>query len=124
MERCAAEAGELLPDLRWYVDPFGYARAARSLTDSSKRRGKDFLKILTEQGFDAIQGVGGFVNLAVYDSFEILHRTSVYVPPVEGAEDKYRLAMRMLRFPNSEELQPQPWMPRNIWSNLIRLRWS
>lgn len=114
MQRCAAEAGDLQPDLRWYVDPFGYARAVRSLGDATKRRGKDFLKILTDQGFDAIQGVGGFVNLSVYDTYEILHRTSVFVPPVEGAKDKYRLAMRMLKFPNSDELQPQPWMPRKL----------
>jgi hypothetical protein len=118
MKRCAAEAGQMAPEVRWYVEPFGYARATRSLLsgEALARRGKDYVSILENQGFDAIQGMGGFVNLAVDGTYELLHRTSIFAPPVEGAEDKYKLAMRMMKFPNAEQLQPQSWIPRKLAS--------
>jgi hypothetical protein len=118
MKRCAAEAGQMAPEVRWYVEPFGYARATRSLLsgEALARRGKDYVSILENQGFDAIQAMGGFVNLAVDGTYELLHRTSIFAPPVDGAEDKYKLAMRMMKFPNSEQLQPQPWIPRKLAS--------
>ena len=118
MTRCAAEAGNLAPEVRWFVDPWGYARASRSLLrgEAAKNRGKDYVSILEGQGFDAIQGMGGYVNLAVAGSFEVLHRTSIYAPPLSGANEKYRLAMRMMEFPNSPELTPQPWIPRKLAS--------
>ena len=54
------------------------ARASRSLlrADSALRRGTDYIEIFQSQGFDAIQGIGGFVNLSVYGSFELMHRTA------------------------------------------------
>jgi hypothetical protein len=115
MRQCAAEAGNLGPEIRWFVDPFGYARAARSLLpkDSPALRGKDFINIFESQGFDAIEGVGGYVNLAVFGAFEILHRTVVYAPP---ASEGYRLAMRILKFPNGDNLEVQPWIPRKLAS--------
>ncbi len=117
MDRCVKEANGLQPEVRWYVDPFGYARAVRSLAPADgKRRGKDYLKILSSQGFQAIQGIGGFVNLSVYGSFELLHRTTIYAPPIPGEPDKYRLAMRMMKFPNSNEMQSQSWVPRKLAS--------
>jgi hypothetical protein len=116
MSRCAAEAGSLAPEIRWFLDPWGYARAARTMVRDEPNRGKDYVAILESQGFDAIVGMGGFVNLAVDGQFEILHRSSVYAPPVAGAADKYRLAMRMMEFPNGEDLAPQPWIPRKLAS--------
>ena len=118
MRRCAAEAGALVPELRWYADPWGYARAAGTLIRETEpqKRGKNYLKILEGQGFDAIQGVGGFVNLSAENAFEILHRTSIFAPPLPGEAEKYRLAMRMMEFPNSDDLQPQKWIPRKLAS--------
>jgi hypothetical protein len=118
MQRCAAEAGQLAPEIRWYAEPFGYARATRSLLpgETLAKRGKDYVSILENQGFDAIQGVGGFVNLAVDGTYEVLHRTSIYAPAVEGAANKYKLAMQMMRFPNSDTMTPEPWAPRKLAS--------
>lgn len=116
MSRCAAEAGDLAPEIRWFVDPWGYARAARTMAREEPNRGKNYLAILEGQGFDAIVGLGGFVNLAVDGQFEVLHRTSVYAPPIAGEPDRYRLAMRMMEFPNGEDLAPQPWIPRKLAS--------
>jgi len=116
--QCAAEAGKLKPEVRWFVDPFNYAHAMRSLqrADAPPRKGKDYVSIFESQGFDAIVGVGGFVNLALYDSFEMLHRTYVYAPAVVAAPEKYKLAMRMLRLPNRDDLAPQSWVPRELAS--------
>jgi hypothetical protein len=116
MSRCQAEAGDLVPEVRWYVDPFGYARSMRSLRKDEKIRGKDYLKILTEQGFDAIQGAGGFLNMSVGRQFELLHRTAVYAPAIPSEPAKYRLGMRIMRFPNGEDLDPQAWIPGKLAS--------
>lgn len=118
MERCAVDAGGMAPDARWYVDPFGYARAVQSLLTPQQRaqRGKDYVTILRSQGFDAIQAMGGFVNLAVNGSFDVVHRTSVYAPPVKGGQPKYELAMQMMNLPNVASLDPQPCIPSQLAS--------
>jgi hypothetical protein len=115
MERCRQEAGSLAPDARWFVDPFAYASAVQSLepTDAPKK-GKDYVKILSEQGFDAIKAAGGFVNLSVDGTYELLHRTAIVAPPIPGEADKYRLAMRIMKFPNQEEMTANKWMPRQL----------
>jgi hypothetical protein len=118
MAQAAQAAGQLAPEVRWFMDPFGYARASRSLLreDSALRRGKDYVAIMEGQGFDAIQGVGGFLNLAVDNSYELLHHTAVYAPPIPGEPERYKLAMRMLKFANGGDLEPQPWVPRKLAS--------
>jgi hypothetical protein len=118
MQRCAAEAKEMKPEARWYVEPFGYARATRSLLsgEALAKRGKDYVSILENQGFDAIQGIGGYLNLSVDGSYELLHRTSVYAPPIPGEANKYKLAMQILNFPNAQDLKPEPWTPRKLAS--------
>ena len=115
--RCEKESNSLTPEVHWHVDPFGYARSLRSLADPNvKTHGKDYLNILNTQGFDAIQGIGGFVNLAVSGSFELLHRTAVYAPAIPGKPDKYKLAMRMMKFPNGEAMAAPAWLPRKLAS--------
>ncbi|MCH7751444.1 MAG: hypothetical protein IH898_04745 [Planctomycetes bacterium] len=117
MGRCRKESAGIVPQIRWFMDPFGYARAVRSLAPANEKiRGKDYLMILSNQGFDAVQGLGGYVSLAVGGAFELLHRTSVYAPPISGEPDKYRLAMRMMKFPNSKQLRAQSWSPRKLAS--------
>ena len=108
MERCAEDAGEREPQVRWFIDPLGYAEAMRAAAPlRSRRRGKSVLDVLKEQGFSAIQGVGGFVDLAV-DDFELMHRTVVFAPP------PHEKSMKMMVFPNSEEFAPESWVPRKI----------
>ena len=115
MQRCAAAAGQLAPDLRWFVEPFGFANALRELQEQgtrSKRRGKDVAEILQRHGFDAIQGAGGYVNLHVEHGIELLHRTSVYVDPNRGTNQN--TALQLLQFPALGDLLPQAWVPEDI----------
>jgi len=117
MGRCQKEASGLEPEIRWHLDPFGYARAIRSMRPAGKKRpGKDYLNILSAQGFEAIQGIGGFLNLSVGGSYELLHRTAVFAPPTNDKEEKYDLAMRMMKFPNNNNLAAQKWVPRKLAS--------
>ena len=117
MGRCLKEAAGLEPEIRWYLDPFGYSRAVRSMGPVGKKRpGKDYLKILSTQGFEAIKGIGGFLNLAVGGSYELLHRTAVYAPSTSDSPAKYDLAMRMMKFPNDNNLSAQKWVPRKLAS--------
>jgi hypothetical protein len=78
------------------------------------------LKVLANQGFKAIQGLGGHVTLAT-GKHELLHRTFIYAPPVtidgKPAPERYELAARMLQFPaktQAEGLTAQSWIPRQL----------
>jgi hypothetical protein len=116
MDRCRRHAESVEPDVRWFVEPFGLVWAARTLRESNQPRyGRDVPKILQEQGFDAIKGVGGFVNLMQDDHIEIVHRSFVYAPPVAGKEKdplRWSRGMQIMQLPNSPELVPQSWVPR------------
>ncbi|MHB8968975.1 MAG: hypothetical protein ACYC3X_02740 [Pirellulaceae bacterium] len=127
MNRCAKDAGDMQPHVRWFVDPIGYAQVARAESGGRKKRGVDLLKVLPNQGFDAIRGVGGHVFLATGDQ-EILHRTMVFAPPAQREAgstntDRYNKAARMLDFPNTDTLQPQPWVGRDLGS-YVTLNWK
>jgi len=108
--RCQQAAGDLAPQARWFLEPFGYADAVR--LDRPKKRGTDMLKILKSEGFTAIQGIGGYVNFSV-NQYELLHRTFVYAPGNKTGE-RFELSARMLKFPNGENFQPPKWVPRDL----------
>ncbi|MFN0017700.1 MAG: hypothetical protein ACKVP0_05525 [Pirellulaceae bacterium] len=115
MAKNAKAAGEAKPSLRWFIEPFGYVEVSRAINGGKRKRGRDLLKILAGQGFNAVQGLGGNVFFTT-GTEDILHRTFVYAPPVVRKEgdknkDKYNLAMRMLEFKNSEETAPPGWVP-------------
>jgi len=124
----SAEAfGETTPHIRWFVEPFGYTEISRAYDQGRRRRGTDMLYVLAHQGFDAIQGAGGYILLADGE-YEIVHRTFVYAPAVERGPDdkskeKYNLAARMLEFPNSVALAPPSWVPRDL-ASYVSFNWN
>lgn len=122
MRRCQAAAGDAQPHVRWFVEPFGYVETLRAATGGRKKRGTDLLKVLANQGFSAIQGLGGFVEFAT-DEHELVHRTAIYAPPVNRSGEPYNLAARMLQFPNSKELAPPAWLPHQS-TNYLTLTWK
>lgn len=107
MKRCQAAAGDLAPQARWFVEPLGLAKAIRQLRNAPAPEGTDMLKVLENQGFTALKSLGGYVNFAV-GQYDLLHRTSAYAPK------PYDKAMRMLVFPNGDNLTPQPWVPADV----------
>jgi hypothetical protein len=115
MAKCGQEAKELKPEARWFVEPFGFIFAARTLEKKKDAQSgdQDFVKIFQETGFDAIQGVGGFVNQLVDGHVEFMHRTCVYAPPVDGKDPlRWTKSMRMLQLPNVAGFEPQSFVPR------------
>ncbi len=127
MAHLQTASGETSPNLRWFVEPFGYAETLRvDLPPRDKHKGPDLLKVLRNQGFTAIQGVGGFVDFAT-DKYELVHRTMIYAPALPGRDpksvDKYNLAARMLRFPAEGDLMPQAWIPSDV-ATYISLNWD
>ncbi|MCI0357402.1 MAG: DUF3352 domain-containing protein, partial [Planctomycetaceae bacterium] len=61
MKRNTDAAADVKQQVRWFVEPFGYAEVSRAIQGGRRKRGNDMLKILKDQGFTAIQGVGGYV---------------------------------------------------------------
>lgn len=123
MERCLAAAAGVQPNFRWYMEPLGYAELAREYAVRKKRRRTDMLAAMRNQGFDALQGAGGFVSLAV-DEYEILQHAFVYAPPSKQAgEAKYEKAAGMMAYPLTGDQEVQDWIPTEIGS-YATARWG
>jgi len=114
---------DLSPNLHWFIRPLGYARVIRASL-GTRHRGADHIKQLGNQGFDAIKGIGGHVNLAT-GGYEVLHRSMIWAPKAADAEegDRYRLGMRMLDFPATNTLTAEPWIPADI-SSYVTFNWK
>ncbi len=112
--------GDVVADLRWFVNPFAYGDAVRSVALYEGRIDKDekASTMLRDQGFDAVKGMGGFLYVALDDQHDFVHRTAIHAPADLAATspDKYRLAMRMLKLPNRDEMEAEKWVPRMIAS--------
>ena len=151
MDRVAkAWGGGGSPQTRWFLEPFNYMRVTRSeqiaMGKREKAPGRDMIDVYADEGFDAIGGIGGWVNFSEGDH-EVLHRTFVYAPKVDrlvkdpitagrlkveakmskipvgikyaGPEnDKYLLGARMLHFLNDGKLDPLDWVPDDIATHM------
>ncbi len=108
MGRCAKDAGNTMPQIRWFIDPLGYMEIVRAVTPEDRRpRDIDLLRLAQTQGFDGLKGMGGFIDLAV-EGFEAVHRTYIYAPR------PFEKAMKMFLFPPGDNFAPQPWVPRDV----------
>ena len=148
MKQCQQAAGDSQPHLRWYVDPFGYAQVLRDAARGRKNH-KKILGLLANQGFDAVHGLGGWVTFALGEH-DITHHTWVHAPADRAgvaaqlakqqeqsaagkkldtriaakSTDKYTLASRMLRFPNTAQTgDNQSWVPNDV-SSYLTLNWK
>lgn len=117
--RCQALPGNAEPAIHWFVEPFGFLRSLRSLSqDKKKRRGNDLLGALEKQGFDVLQGAGGFIDLA-NAQYQLLHRSYVYAPALPGVQPpaKYKLAARILEHvQTTDDLRAQDWVADDVAS--------
>ncbi len=109
--------GESEPDLRWFVEPFGLVEVLRAAQITKPLDGSvDILEVLSNQGFRAIEGIGGHIRLAT-GKHEILHRTMVYAPGRKTGP-RFDLAARMLSFPNSKNMTPKVWVPSSVTTHM------
>lgn len=108
MERCRADYGKNVPQIRWFIHPLGYAEAARAATpEGQRRKGKSILEVMRNQGVGGIKGVGGFADFSA-ENFDLIHRTAIYAPP------PYEKSMKMLVLLNQTDFLPESWVPRDI----------
>ena len=127
MARCGNDISPHAAPIRWFIDPLGFAQAVQAANPPrEKRKGPDYVAILARQGFDAVKGAGGVV---LFDdgAREARHQSLIYAPPLEGkkpfAADRFKLAARMLQFPNVETIHPQAWVPRDV-SSWVAMQWD
>ncbi|MBC7353954.1 MAG: DUF3352 domain-containing protein, partial [Thermogutta sp.] len=97
MARCRKDLPEgEEPQIRWFIDPFGYAEAIRTTIPPERRKQRRVqLERLKAAGFSVFQGIGGFVSFST-EGFELVHRTFVYAPPPREKSAK------MFDFPNGD----------------------
>ncbi|WP_145090622.1 hypothetical protein [Rosistilla carotiformis] len=107
VEAKIGEGGE--QDIRWFVRPLGFARVLEARSGGLKKQQLDTIQLLQEQGFDAILSAGGHVRLDD-GKFDVRHQTYINAPPTTALPSKYKLAGRMLQFPNSDAQDPPAWV--------------
>jgi hypothetical protein len=116
LDKARGESGKA-PHIRWFIEPFGYAECVRMLEPPKEKPNPDVLRVLRKQEFTAIRGLSGHVTFAA-ERYELLHRTMIFAPPAAAGDsksgEKYKLAARMLDFPNSENLRAETWVPRDL----------
>ncbi|MDR0610411.1 MAG: DUF3352 domain-containing protein [Planctomycetaceae bacterium] len=99
------------PLIRWYLEPLNYGESIRVLIRGSvaeKRKNKpSVFTILKQQGFDAVQGIGGVVSVKAEEK-ETVCRVFVY------AKKPYKLAMQMFVFPDATNFTLPHWMPSDL----------
>lgn len=127
MDRCGKVVPATAAPLRWFVEPLPFARLWQAANPPiEKRKGPDYVAIFGRQGFDAIKGAGGLVTFSE-GPHALRHHTLVHAPPLEGREpdavDRFDLAARMLRFPNSKNMTPPAWVPRDA-DGWMALEWD
>jgi hypothetical protein len=100
-----------LPIIRWYIDPLDYGESIRTVMQgpaAQNRRDKpSIFSILKQQGFDAVQGIGGTASIKT-ETQESVYRTFVYT------KKPYRLAMQILNVPDNTNFTPPVWMPTDL----------
>ena len=99
----------------WYARPFQMGRIIRESLDIDRGNQVDVLKLLENQGFDAIKAAGGIFAMAG-KKYDLLHRGSVLAP---GPFEK---AARMLSFVNAPFDEIPAWVDKDTASfNRLRL---
>ncbi|MAI72218.1 MAG: membrane or secreted protein [Rhodopirellula sp.] len=110
--------------LEWFARPFQMARILRESLEVDRGNQVDIVKLLENQGFDAVKAAGGIFALAG-EKYQFLHRGSILAPAVTDKPSKYELAAKMLQFENAP-LAPIPgWVHSDAASfSRINLRFE
>ncbi len=110
MARAKKDAGDVPPQIRWFVEPLGYMQISQ-LENPERRptRGKTRIDIFKNQGLDGFQAAGGFVHVNL-DGFQAFHRTAVYAPK------PFQKSMKLFLLPNrgASQFAPEPFVPRDV----------
>jgi len=110
---CMARIGKFhngeTPQMRWFVDPFGYMEVNRASKLVRRGRGPDMLMVAQKVGFGAITAFAGQVHFATADH-EMLFHNFLYVK--DGVANLEQAAA-MLKMPPLVDIKPQDWVPNS-----------
>ena len=114
---------------RWFVDPLAYCLADQKthLQQLRKKKGPDYVSLLSRNGFDAIKGIGGVVFYGE-GNIDMRSNTLVVAAPGRGQagqmpHERLEKAAKMLHFPNTDSIDPALWVPGDS-SSWMALEWS
>lgn len=106
----------------WFARPFQMGRIVREALNVDRGNDIDILKLLENQGFDALKAAGG-VALIDGKQFDFLHRGFVLAPPTTDQPSKYEKAARMLQFVNTPRKPIPAWIDKNAATfNRVHMR--
>ncbi|MDO4629199.1 MAG: hypothetical protein Q4C70_08455 [Planctomycetia bacterium] len=101
---------ETLPDVIWYVDPIRYLQVRRLMEiekDPEFATKKDTALLLSNAGFDGIEGVGGVVTFN-HQGYDCTHRIFVSIP--NEAKD----SLKMLSFDTKADKEIPDWISSKV----------
>ena len=110
-EPASADGGTIA--IEWFARPFQMGRIVRESVDIDRGTQLDILKLLEDQGFDAVLAAGGIAVMAGKE-FDLIHKGYVLAPPTTDKPSKYELAARMLQFVNKPLAMIPAWIDENI----------
>lgn len=103
--------------LEWFARPFEMGRVLRKAFQVDRGNQVDVIKLLENQGFDVIRGVGGVVALNG-KKYDLIHRGFVLAD-----QSKIEKAARMLQFANDTLNKIPVWVPVQVASfNRLNLK--
>lgn len=111
--------------VRWFVEPLGYMTLLNAIGDErmgARTARNDHVRILREQGFSAIKGLGGVASFGT-SKHEIVHRTFIYAP--HSVESPFERGAKMLDFTNDTgtDLGPPEWAPEST-ASMLSFTWN
>lgn len=118
--RVQPEVGKQPQHVRFFIEPLGFAEVSRaSQRGKKRRRGTDRIEVLRKEGFDKISGVGGILTFNQGD-LDATYYAFAYAPQAELQSSR---SVKMLKFPNSDDLIPAAWTPLDS-ASLVVFNWK
>lgn len=115
------------PDLRWFVEPFGYVQLAQAIKDEDApvvQRHNDTAGKLRRRGFDVFRAVGGVVGFNQLEH-DLVHRTYLHAPvdPVSSPERARCRELVNLQNKWGFDFLPEPLVPASA-NSYATLAWD
>lgn len=109
-------------ECHWFARPLPFARILREVAETDRGNRVDIVQLLEGQGFDAVRAGGGRVKIGEAE-YDLLHQGFIWAPTPAGQTERFRLAARMLQFPNVP-LSPLPrWIGDDV-ATCLRMSWK
>jgi hypothetical protein len=109
-------------EVHWFARPLPFARIVREVANTDRGNRVDIVQLLESQGFDAVQAGGGRIEIGTPE-YDLLHHGFILAPRPAGATERFRLAARMLQFPN-QTMEPLPAWIGEATASCLRLNWA